>query len=194
MNTVSRCRRSCLNRPAPTDFLRSTLVAVEARDVNGDYRNGLKPVVRVDLASGRSAEIATHQTAPGRYEATVVADPREPVAISVGGVEGARPASRLVIPDPHAELRFRKPDERRLRAIAEATGGAWTPSAAAIRQMSGAGSTARRALWPWLVIAALVFWLHRYPAAANQDSGERRCRVIPHQSTIDNRQSRIDNR
>ena len=134
-------------------------VAVEARDVNGDYRNGLKPVVRVDLASGRSAEINTHQTAPGRYEATVVADPREPVAISVGGVEGARPTSRLVIPDPHAELRFRKPDETRLRAIAEATGGAWMPSAAAIREMSGAGSTARRALWPWLVIAALALWL-----------------------------------
>jgi uncharacterized membrane protein len=134
-------------------------VAVEARDVNGDYRNGLHPIVRVDLASGRSAEIATHQTAPGRYEATVVADPREPVAISVGGVEGARPTSRLIIPDPHAELRFRKSDEARLRAIAEATGGAWTPSAATLREMSGASSTARRALWPWLVIAALVLWL-----------------------------------
>jgi uncharacterized membrane protein len=134
-------------------------VAVEARDVNGDYRNGLSPIVRVDLASGRSAEIATHQTAPGRYEATVVADAREPVAISVGGVDGARPTSRLVIPDPHAELRFRKPDEPRLRAIAEATGGAWSPSAATLRDMAGASSTARRALWPGLVIAALVLWL-----------------------------------
>jgi uncharacterized membrane protein len=134
-------------------------VAIEARDVNGDYRNALQPIVRVDLASGRSAEIASHQTAPGRYEATVVADARAPVAISVGGVDGARPTSRLVIPDPHAELRFRQPDEPRLRAVAEATGGVWRPSAAALREMSGANSTARRALWPGLVIAALVLWL-----------------------------------
>jgi uncharacterized membrane protein len=134
-------------------------VAVEARDANGNYRNGLHPIVRVDLASGRSAEIATQQTAPGRYEATVVASAREPVAISVGGVDGALPTSRLVIPDPNAELRLRPPDEARLRAIAEATGGAWSPSADALRQSGNARSTARRAMWPGLVLAGLALWL-----------------------------------
>ena len=158
---------------------RPMTVSVEARDVNGDYRNGLQPVVRVDLASGRSAEIATHQTAPGRYEATVVADVREPIAISVGGVEGARPTSRLLIPDPHAELRLRRPDEARLRALAEATGGAWSPTVDTLRQTSGASSTARRALWPGLVIAALALWL--------VDILLRRIRILEAADTIDNR-------
>ena len=37
------------------------------------------------------------------------------------------PPSRLVVPDPAAEYRFRPPDEALLKSIASATGGAWHP-------------------------------------------------------------------
>ena len=40
----------------------------------GRYRDLLHPSVRVRAGSGASRDIVTHQVAPGRYEATVVAD------------------------------------------------------------------------------------------------------------------------
>jgi uncharacterized membrane protein len=136
---------------------RPLVVGVEARDENGNYKDLLKPVVRVRAGGGETAEVTAQQIAPGRYEARVVADARKPLAVSLVGNDD--PAmTRLVVPDPSAEYRFRAADEDRLRAIAELTGGKTSPDAAALAASGGAGRTARRAMWPGLVLAALGLW------------------------------------
>src|SRR5262249_55998731 len=56
------------------------------------------------------------------------------------------------------EYRLRPPDEPLLRAVADATGGAWEPTADSIKRVTGAHQVSRHALWPWLVAAALLFW------------------------------------
>lgn len=141
---------------------RPLAVAIEARDPRGAYRDLQSPVVHVETAAlgstaGAKADVPTHQVAPGRYEAAVVADARRRVTVSVAGVP-AELASRVIVPDTAAEYRFRAPDEALLRSIAAATGGAWTPSADALQNAAGTRPTARRALWPLLVVLALGLW------------------------------------
>ena len=144
---------------------RAVAVAVEARDATGQYRNLQNPVVLV-RQSGRGtatpARLVTRQVAPGRYEATVMADPAQLLSLSVEGAE-ARPATAgatasTIVPDPAAEYRFRAPDETLLRSIATATGGAFHPTPAALANATGDSRTARRPLWPPLVALALVLW------------------------------------
>ena len=64
-----------------------------------------------------------------------------------------------MVPDLQAEYRFRPPDEDALKAIADATGGAVSPTPEVLRQTSQSSRAARRALWPGLVIAALALWM-----------------------------------
>ena len=139
---------------------RPVTVTIEARDPHGNYLDDLKPkpVVTVSAADGRKAEQPARQIAPGLYEAHVVADARQNLTISVSHPELGSP-SRFVVPDPQAEYRFRQPDEARLTAIAQATGGVFKPTADNLRQASQSSRAARRALWPGLVIAALALWM-----------------------------------
>jgi hypothetical protein len=144
---------------------RAIAVAVEARDATGQYRNLQNPVVQV-RQSGRGsatpARLVTRQVAPGRYEATVMAEAAQILSLSVEGAD-ARPATAgatasTIVPDPAAEYRFRAPDETLLRSIATATGGAYHPTPAALANATGDSRTARRPLWPPLVALALVLW------------------------------------
>jgi Ca-activated chloride channel family protein len=144
---------------------RTVAVAVEARDATGQYRNLQNPVVRVG-PSGRGsappARVVTRQVAPGRYEATVMADATQLLRISVEGAD-ARTASggataSTVVPDPAAEYRFRAPDETLLRSIASATGGAYHPTPASLANATGDSRTARRPVWPALLTLALILW------------------------------------
>lgn len=140
---------------------RAIAVAVEARDAAGRYRNLLDPAVRVERRGRDALSVRTRQVAPGRYEATVLADAGETLRISLEGANAAVPdvSTRTVVPDPAAEYRFRPPDEAHLRSIASATGGGWRPTAAAMANASGDTRTARRALWPSLAGLALALWL-----------------------------------
>jgi len=144
---------------------RTVAVAVEARDATGQYRNLQNPVLRV-VQSGRGspppARVVTRQVAPGRYEATVMADATQLLSISVEGIDartapGGATAS-TVVPDPAAEYRFRAPDETLLRSIASATGGAYHPTPASLANATGDSRTARRPLWPPLLTLALILW------------------------------------
>ena len=139
--------------------VRSVRLTTEARDAQGRYRDLLKPVFRVTSGSTASREIPARQVAPGRYEAAVVADARQPLTVSVADkrTEGTGP-SRTILPDAAAEYRFRPPDDDLLRAIATATGGVWRPSPSALAPKAGERSTERRPLWPALVVLALGLW------------------------------------
>ncbi len=158
-------------------------VAVETRDATGQYKNLQNPVVQV-RQSGRGAaapaRVVTRQVAPGRYEATVMADATQVLSISVEGADArgatAGATASTVVPDPAAEYRFRAPDETLLRSIATATGGAYHPTPASLANATGDSRTARRPLWPALIALALVLWF--------VDLLMRRIRVFePHVST-----------
>jgi uncharacterized membrane protein len=142
---------------------RTVAVAVEARDATGQYRNLQNPAVQVrQPGRGSPARVVTRQVAPGRYEATVMADASQLLSLSVEGADartatGGATAS-AVVPDPAAEYRFRAPDDTLLRSIASATGGAYHPTPASLANATGDSRTARRPLWPALLTLALILW------------------------------------
>jgi uncharacterized membrane protein/uncharacterized protein YegL len=139
---------------------RSVAMGVEARDARGRYRDLLHPAVRVRSGSGAPRDVPARQVAPGRYEATVVADAQQPLSVTTtgDGAEGAPAVSRVIVPDPMAEYRFQPPDEDLLKAIAVATGGAWRPTPSALASAAGDRKTARRPMWPPLLALALGLW------------------------------------
>ena len=143
---------------------RTIAVAVEARDAAGQYDNLRNPVVQVRPQKSGAAlsRVVTRQVAPGRYEATVMADAAQILSLGIEGAD-ARPATAgatasTIVPDPAAEYRFRAPDETLLRSIASATGGAWHPTPESLANAAGDSRTARRPLWPPLVALALLLW------------------------------------
>ena len=107
---------------------------------------------------GATAKLAARQVAPGRYQARVTADARQPLTVSSSEAGAAAPP-RFVLPDPNAEYRFNPGDVVVLKSIATATGGAWHPAPEALRDTAGSRQTVRRALWPALVVFGLVMWL-----------------------------------
>lgn len=137
---------------------RPLTVTVEARDARGHYRDNLRPVVTVRAGDGKVAQVPARQLGPGRYEARVEADARQQLTVSVAGPDGAG-ETRLVIPDLAAEYRFRPPNLALLASIAEGTGGLVGPTGASLRQATTSARVARRALWPAIVILALLLWM-----------------------------------
>jgi Ca-activated chloride channel homolog len=140
---------------------RTVAISVEARDVSGRHRDLLHPVAQVRAADGTPADVTLRQVAPGRYEATLVADASLPLAVTLGGaspIDATGVTSRVVLPDPAAEYRFRAADEPRLRSLASATGGAWRPGPEALASAAGDRRTERRPIWPMLVSIALGLW------------------------------------
>lgn len=136
---------------------REIQVSIEARDANGGYRDLLRPSVTVTSAQSRNATVPLRQVAPGRYEATVVADATQPVTVSTPDPNGGT-ISRIVVGDSAAEYRFRPTDEALLRSIASATGGTWKPQISALSAAPTDKHSERRPLWPLLTVAALCLW------------------------------------
>jgi len=137
---------------------RTVTLTVDARDPSGSY--GLLPklpVLRVRSSGGSSRDLVTHQVAPGTYQASIVTNASETLTVDLVGDTTA--ATRYVVSDEAAEYRLRPPDEAQLRAIAEATGGAWQPAADVVRRIADTRQVSRHALWPWLVLVGLLSWL-----------------------------------
>ncbi len=146
-------------QPGPIrDGSRTVTIAVESRDARGQYRDNLRPVVSAKSDDGTSAQMPARQVGPGRYEARIVTDARRTLTVSGAGPDGEQ-VSRLIVPDPAAEYRFRAPDLDMLGALAQGTGGSIAPDGAALLKSSQSARAARRALWPWLVGLALALWL-----------------------------------
>jgi uncharacterized membrane protein len=134
---------------------RAVVISVEARDPEGRYQNLLRPAVEVRENDGPPQTVALRQVAPGRYETSVVADASKSLTVTT---TGAVAASRIVVPDPAAEYRFRPIDEERLKSIALSTGGAWQPTTQTLSNRTGDLRTERRPLWPALLAFALALW------------------------------------
>jgi len=135
---------------------RSIAITLEARDERGGYRNLLRPAVSVKT-DARSANVPLRQVAPGRYEATVLADATRTVMVAAADPSGGS-IERMVVPDPAAEYRFRPTDEGVLSSIAASTGGALRPPASALAAAPGDRHSKRRPLWPALTVIALLLW------------------------------------
>lgn len=146
-------------RPLDAGADRRTLrVGIEARGVDGQYENLLRTSVRVQPADGQEMVVPAHQVAPGRYEATVTARADDPLLVEASRAGAAATAVRRIVPDLEAEYRLRPPDETRLRALAEASGGVYRPALDQIQRTAGRALPERRALWPWLVLTAALLW------------------------------------
>jgi Ca-activated chloride channel family protein len=111
----------------------------------------------VSSSNGAVADLTAHQTAPGAYETSLVAAASETLTVSMAGDDSGA-TTRFVVPDAESEYRLRPPDEALLRSLATATGGGWQPTPDTLRQIAGAHQVSRRALWPWLVLLALLVW------------------------------------
>jgi Ca-activated chloride channel homolog len=135
---------------------RSVRVAVEARNVDGGYRDLLRPTVEVN-AGAATSRLTLRQVAPGRYEATVVADAEQPLTVSTATADGAT-TSRLVVPDSSAEYRFSAPNEGLLKSLAKATRGGWMATAETLANAPADRRTARRPIAPGLIVFALALW------------------------------------
>ena len=138
---------------------RAVTLTVEARDASGAPRNLLRPTILVQAGEVERTLVA-RQVAPGRYEARLTTD--ADVAIEATLVDESAPESsglsRSFVPDVGAEYRFRQTDTSLLASIADATGGAVMPDAAALQRGAGDTRAARIALWPWLVLFAAFMW------------------------------------
>jgi Ca-activated chloride channel family protein len=134
---------------------RTVGISVEARQADGGYQNLLRPSVQVREDNGPAATVALRQVAPGRYETNVIADAARTLTVSTTGDIAA---SRVIVPDPAAEYRFRPIDDDRLRSIALSTGGAWQPTVETLSNRTGDTRTERRPLWPMLLALALGLW------------------------------------
>jgi uncharacterized membrane protein len=136
---------------------RDIRVSIEARDANGAYRDLLRPTVTVTSDQSRTATVSLRQVAPGRYEASVLADAMRPVTLTTTDPNGGT-ITRVIVADPAAEYRFRPTDEALLRSIASATGGTWKPEMAQLAAAPTDKHSERRPLWPALTVAALCLW------------------------------------
>lgn len=133
-------------------------IGVEARDADGGYQNLAKPSVRLASAGGQEVAVPAHQVAPGRYEANIAAGTLDPLVVQVSEDGLPLVVSRRIVPDSDAEYRLRPPDEARLQAIATVAGGVYRPTLDQIQRLAGRAQPERRALWPWLVLAASLLW------------------------------------
>jgi Ca-activated chloride channel homolog len=136
--------------------VRSVAVAVETREVDGGYKDLLRPTVEVK-AGAASTRLQLRQVAPGRYEATVVADADQPLTVTALG-DGNAATSRIVVPDPAAEYRFSPADEGLLKSLAQATHGGFMPTPEMLTNATRDRRTARRPIAPALIVVALALW------------------------------------
>lgn len=139
-------------------------VAVDAVDAEDRFIDDLQSTVRVESPDGTSQELELSQVAPGHYVG------RTPLgALGAYRVRGEHHAydtpqdsmtssANLTwpYPDEHA---VGAPDIRRLKALAEATGGRANPSLSALFDTEGETvpvRSDRRARWIWLALGLLL--------------------------------------
>jgi uncharacterized membrane protein len=155
-----------------TDPMRSTAVRAEAVDgrlrvtldaVDRDCKllNGAEASVTVIDAKQQRRQAAMPQTAPGRYAATLLAEPGPYfVETRLNYAGDAIDTERLGFVMPYGdEFRIRPVNTALLRAIAEASGGQFEPKPDALTAPSAATASRILWLWPYLLVAAMVLFL-----------------------------------
>ena len=132
----------------------------------GNFRNGLRPQVKVTRPDGSTAIVGLDQTGAGTYQTRMpfgstmhferfelVDSPGLPRQAS------ARAGARTLTLDFSDEYRAFPPDIELLSALARETGGKLAPSIAEIFARQGDESGTAKLLWPWFAALALIFYL-----------------------------------
>jgi Ca-activated chloride channel family protein len=142
------------------------IVTLSALTPDGRFRSGLSPRVRMTAPDGKASTLPLPRTGAGTYQLRV------PIQA------GAAPARFELLDSPGLskqlaarvgvrELHYSRSDEYRafppnmelLRALAEQTGGKVAPDIADVFARNGDESRTSLALWPWLALLGLLFYL-----------------------------------
>ena len=155
-----------------TDPMRSTTVRVEPVDgrlrvildaVDRDCKllNGAEAAATVIDAMQHRRQAAMTQTAPGRYAATLSAEPGPYFIETRLTYQGDTiDTERLGFVMPYAdEFRVRPVNTALLRAIADASGGQFDPKPADLTAPSDRTVSSIVWIWPYLLVAAMVLFL-----------------------------------
>jgi uncharacterized membrane protein len=137
------------------DFVIASINAIEK---NGRFRNDLRPQLRVIGPDQKVTAIDVPQVGPGNYETRLALRQNGTYTFRATGSDTAGPLRSLEYSYP-AEYHFYPPDTRKLRAISEATGGAFEPGGHEIFDARGESAEYPLSLWPWLCAAALILYL-----------------------------------
>ncbi len=116
---------------------------------------------RIVGPDGQSYTLRLEQVAPGRYTAPLTVTDVGSYQIGVAARKGETELSAaLGYVAPYAAEFGRAPDPALLSRIAQTTGGeVWPNVGAAVQALRTSPPRPERALWPWLVGAALLAWL-----------------------------------
>ena len=146
---------------------REAFIHVTAQGIDGSFRNGLWPNVRITTPGGRGSVASLRQIAPGHYRAQV------PLATAgnvpwhfellpspgLSAAEIARVGSRRLFYSYPDEYRLLPANLPLLRTLSEQTGGVFAPRAEEIFAPRGDGGVTTTPLWPYCAGAALLLFL-----------------------------------
>ena len=160
-----RLVRHAARKPQPSDVsldIRHTsgraAVALDVRDDQGNYANGVDVSVSVNDSNMKAAQVA-----PGRYEAAFAVDELGQYMVEAviqdasGGEHIEKQALFVDYPD---ELLLKPTNHTLLESVAVATGGIYDPKEPA-SVFAPDGRTVERVcrLWYWLVVAAIILFV-----------------------------------
>jgi uncharacterized membrane protein len=137
-------------------------LVVNAVDERGRFLSDIAGEVSVRDPQGRQKNVALTQTAPGRYEgwwpATEKGGYHAQIVFKQKGeaVERQLLSASVGYPD---EFLLRPPDDTKLHALAERTGGRFNPTAEEILRDDRRTAPLERELWPWLTGLALLLFI-----------------------------------
>lgn len=142
------------------------IVTLSALTPDGRFRGDLAPRVRMTAPDGSIATLQLPRTGAGAYQLRVPVRPGvAPARFELLDSPGL--SRQLVARAGSRELHYSRSDEYRafppnmelLRALAEQTGGKVAPDIAEVFARNGDESRTSRALWPWLALLGLLFYL-----------------------------------
>ena len=141
------------------------LIELRLLTEEGRFRDGLSPVVRVQSDAGDEQTLALRQAGPGVYRAKQDFGSAETITANLqvsGGVDRQtveRAGTRTIFSGFPDEYRSLPPNLDLLRTIAGETGGKMGSSPEEIFDTGDDIGQRATPLWPWLAIAALLFYL-----------------------------------
>jgi uncharacterized membrane protein len=131
----------------------------------GLFRDGMSPVARVQRGAQEEQTLPLRQVGPGVYRASTGFGGAEMIKANLqtgGGIDTRtveRAGTRMIFPGFPAEYRSLPPNIDLLQTIAAETGGKLGPSAEEIFDPGDDIGQRATPLWPWLALAALLFYL-----------------------------------
>ncbi len=133
-------------------------ITINAIQKDGEFRNKLKPQVRIIAPDQSVSNIDVRQVGPGSYEASAPLTQKGTFTFhAVGDDQGG--TSRVLPFSYPDEYHFYPPNTDLLRSLAAETGGAFQPTAADIFNSRGETTALPTPLWPYLATFALLLYL-----------------------------------